>query len=285
MINILDAIVNISKIEDLTINEITFGSNRANNMGEGLETFIKDAFTNSFLEHDKNVRLQKYSEVFSYQGSKNNPPDLMLKNGDALEIKKVESLTTDLQLNSSYPKAKIYSNSNLINNHCKNSEVWAEKDFIYTIGHIPKGTHKLSSLWFVYGSIYAADENCYINIKESLTESLENNPEINFSETNEIGRVNFVDPLKITNLRIRGMWLLQPPYKVFKHIHEYTNEGEFQCFLLIPEDKYYSFPKKSRDEIENSKIILIENVKVENPNNPVNLINSKLITYKQNIQK
>lgn len=48
MKNILDAIVNISIIEDLTINEITFGNNRANNMGEGLESFIKDAFTNTF---------------------------------------------------------------------------------------------------------------------------------------------------------------------------------------------------------------------------------------------
>ncbi|MEZ4877310.1 MAG: NgoPII family restriction endonuclease [Flavobacterium sp.] len=281
MKNILDAIVNISIIEDLTINEITFGNNRANNMGEGLESFIKDAFTNTFLEDDKNIRLKKYNEVFSYQGSKNNPPDLMLKNGDALEIQKVESLTTDLQLNSSYPKAKLFSNSTLINNHCKKSEEWTEKDFIYTIGHIPKGTNKLSSLWFVYGSIYAADENCYISVKNSLTEGLEKKPDINFSETNEIGRVNFVDPLKITNLRVRGMWLLQPPYKVFKHIHNYSNDGKFQCFLLIPEDKYYKLPKDSRDRIEGLTIISIEDVKVENPNNPADLINIKFITYKQ----
>lgn len=278
--NILEAFYNISNIEDLTINEITFGNNRANNMGEGLESFIKDSFTNTFFENDKNIRNQKYNEIFSYQGSKNNPPDLMLKNGDALEIKKVESLTTDLQLNSSYPKAKLFANSTLINKHCKNCENWDEKDFIYTVGHIPKGTNKLSSLWFVYGTLYAADEKCYTNVKNSLTESLENNSDIDFSETKEIGRVNFVDPLKITNLRIRGMWLLQPPYKVFKHIHEYSNQINFQCFLIIPNDKYSTFPIESRNKIENHKQISIKNIQLENPNNPVNLIDSKLITIK-----
>lgn len=280
MINILDAIYNISLIEDLTINEITFGNNRANNMGEGLEVFIKDAFANTFSIKDKNLRLLKYNEIFSYQGAKNNPPDLMLKNGDAIEIKKVENLATDLQLNSSYPKSKLFSNNSLINIHCRKAEEWIEKDFIYTVGHIPKGTNKLSSLWFVYGSIYAADEDVYVNIKDSLTQSLENNKEIDFSETNEIGRVNFVDPLRITNLRIRGMWLLQPPYKVFKHIHKYSNSNKFQCILIIPENKYISFPENSRNKIENSSRITIENARVENPNNPVDLIAVKLITYK-----
>ena len=43
MINILDAIYNIAQRDELEIKDITFGNNRANNMGEGLETFIKDS--------------------------------------------------------------------------------------------------------------------------------------------------------------------------------------------------------------------------------------------------
>ena len=280
MSNLLEAIFNISKIENLTVNEIKFGNNRANNMGEGLETFIKDSFTNTFLETDKIKRIEKYSEVFSYEGSKNSPPDLMIKNGDAIEIKKVESLTSELQLNSSFPKSKLFSKSPLINKHCRECENWSEKDFIYTIGHIPSNSNKLSSLWFVYGSIYAADEEVYLKIKDELTKNLEDNKEFNFSTTNEIGRLNFVDPLKITNLRIRGMWLLQPPSKVFKEFYEYDQNASFQCFAFIPSEKYYSFPLESRKKIENSNKILIQNIKVQNPNNPVNLIDTKLITFK-----
>jgi len=126
----------------------------------------------------------------------------MIKGGIAIEVKKTESLTSELQLNSSHPKAKLYSNSKLINKHCRASkeDKWTEKDFVYVVGHIPKGTNTLSSIWFIDGSIYAADEDVYLNLKDSLTENLENNAEIDFSPTNEIGRVNFVDPLKITNL-------------------------------------------------------------------------------------
>jgi len=40
----------------------------------------------------------------------------MPKGGDALEVKKTETLSTELQLNSSHPKAKLFSNSTLINN-------------------------------------------------------------------------------------------------------------------------------------------------------------------------
>lgn len=280
MKNILDAIYNISLIENLTVNEISFGNNRANSMGEGLEAFIKDAFTDTFSETDKLKCIEKYSQVFSYEGSKNNPPDLMLKNGDALEIKKVESLTAELQLNSSYPKSKLFSKSPLINNHCRECEEWTEKDFIYTIGHIPSNSKKLSSLWFVYGSIYSADEDVYLTIKDELTKNLENNEEFNFSTTNEIGRLNFVDPLKITNLRIRGMWLLQPPYKVFKDFYDYNKEASFQSFAFIPTEKYLSFSIESRNKIENSTSITIKDIKVQNPNNPVNLIDTKLITFK-----
>ena len=34
-----------------------------------------------------------------------------------------------------------------------------------------------------------------------------------FAETKELGRVNQVDPLGITNLRIRGMWQIETQEK------------------------------------------------------------------------
>lgn len=134
----------------------------------------------------------------------------------------------------------------------------------------------------IYGSIYAADEDVYTGLKNIITESLENTAGISFSETKELGRVNYVDPLKITNMRIRGMWLLQPPVKVFDYVYQYDKELKFQLIAIIPQDKYNSFPSESKARIEDSinETLSINDVKVKNPNNPVNLIDCKLITLK-----
>lgn len=280
MSNILEAIYNISQLKDLNVKSITFGSNRANNMGEGLESFVKDAFANVFDEEDENKRNLQYDKIYSFQGSKRNPPDLMLKGGPAIEVKKVESLTSELQLNSSHPKAKLDSTSEFITKTCRDSEKWTQKDFIYVVGHAPKGTKKLSSLWFVYGGVYAASENTYTSLKTEIGGAIEGINTIDFSETKELGRVNQVDPLKITNLRIRGMWLLQQPYSVFKYIHNYEEGKKFQCFAIIPTAKYENLPMDSIKKLSSiPNNLLIEDVKVKDPNNPAKLIDCKLIKY------
>lgn len=285
MSNLLEAVYNISNLANLTVQDITLGKNRANDLGEGLEAFVKNAFANAFGERDKANRIAKYAAVFSYEGGTRNPPDLMLKGGDAVEVKKVESLSNMLQLNSSYPKAKLSADSSLISKHCKEAEEgnWKQKDFVYVIGHIPPKSknknNKLTSLWFIDGSIYAADKTIYSSLKKDLTTNIEAIPGIDFSPTKELGRVNAADPLKITNLRIRGMWFMYPPYKVFDYVHEYDDQKNFQCILLLPKDKYHRFPKESRAKIETSTSITSKEVKVQNPNNPADLVTCFLIKY------
>ena len=44
MTDILKAIHNISKLENWNIEEVILSSNRAISMGEGLESFVKNAF-------------------------------------------------------------------------------------------------------------------------------------------------------------------------------------------------------------------------------------------------
>jgi hypothetical protein len=282
MSNILEAIVGIANLPQLDVQQLTFGNNRANNVGDGLEIFIKDAFSNNLTETNEENKLQAYSRIFSYEGSLTRPPDLMIRGGDAIEVKKTESITSELQLNSSHPKAKLYSSSSLINAYCRDCETWDEKDIIYTVGHIPKNSKVLSSLWMIYGNIYAADEDVYTGLKSIITDSIQANQDINFSETNELGRVNFVDPLKITNMRIRGMWLLQPPVKVFDYRYTYDARLKFQLVAIIPEKKYYSFPESSRKMIEGGNIeyLDINSVEIKNPNNPVNMVLCKLITLR-----
>ena len=280
MTDILKAIHNISKLENWNIEEVILSSNRAISMGEGLESFVKNAFADTFKIENQNEKHLLFSEIFSYEGSKRTPPDLMIKNGDAFEIKKTEVLSTEIQLNSSHPKSKLFKTSTLINNHCKNCETWEEKNFHYIIGHIPKGKNVLSSIWFIDGSVYAADEEVYTNIKDSISDVLENSNEFDFSETNEIGRINYVDPLKITNLRIRGMWLLQPPYKVFDYLELYDYNANFQSIALIANENYFNYSEENRKLIENNSNISITEVYVKNPNNPIQLIESKSIIFK-----
>ena len=75
--------------------------------GAYLENYIKDSFANTFEVKDEQKRLEIFSEKFSWLGNQNHPPDIMIKGGDAIEVKKTQSARSDLALNSSYPKPNI----------------------------------------------------------------------------------------------------------------------------------------------------------------------------------
>lgn len=278
MTNILEAIINIANNPILEIRNHYSGRNRANNVGEALETFVKDAFANLIVATDEQERMKRYNEVFSWLGNQNHPPDIMIRNGDAIEVKKTQSANSDLALNSSYPKSNIQSSSSMITNECRVCEKWTEKDLIYCVGHT--NDEAINSLWMVYGNIYAAKQETYQIIKQKITDGINEIPNVELAITNELGRVNRVDPLGITNLRIRGMWQIQNPRRVFNYLHVPTN-NKFELVSLIPTEKYNSFPIESIKKIENlgNENLTIENVNVHDPNNPANLIEVKLIKF------
>ncbi|MFV0501829.1 MAG: NgoPII family restriction endonuclease [Bacteroidales bacterium] len=278
MTNILEAIINIVNNPDFEIKNRYSGRNRINNIGEALEIFIKDAFANTLILEKESDILNVYNEEFSWLGNQNHPPDIIIRNGDAIEVKKTQSQNSDLALNSSYPKSTIQSNSTLITKECRECENWTEKDIIYCIGHT--SDISINSLWMVYGSIYAAKHETYQQIKQKITEGISEIPNIELAETNELGRVNRVDPLGITNLRIRGMWQIQNPRKVFRYL--FNEEDNNNLVAIIPKYKYDSFPKESKDKIEKliDSRLTITDQKVKNPNNPAELIEVKLIVFK-----
>ena len=104
MTNILEAIYNIVNQKNFEIRAMYSGRNRANGMGDALENYIKDAFAGTFGVSDELQKMQTYNQKFSWLGSQNNPPDIMIKGGDAIEVKKTQSANSSLALNSSYPK-------------------------------------------------------------------------------------------------------------------------------------------------------------------------------------
>ena len=243
-------------------------------MGEALQKFIADAFADTFEITNEEQRNIKYEKTFSYQGNQNNPPDAIIRGGDAIEIKKVEgNKPKTIPLNSSYPKDKLYANSSMITDECRKCEdLWKEKDIIYTVGIIQD--KYLKSLCFVYGEDYAASPDIYEKIKNAIKNGISKIPHIEFAKTNEISRVNRVDPLGITYLRVRGMWGIDIPFEVFNYI---TNKQKY--FAIINVKKYNSFPEKSRQLIEKSKGIVITDHKIKNPNNPAKLKDVKLICF------
>lgn len=90
MSNIINAIYNLINNPVIELREFYKSKNRANNMGEALEEYVKDLFANTINESDEQSRLAKISDTFSYLGNQNNPPDSMLYLGDAIEVKKIE---------------------------------------------------------------------------------------------------------------------------------------------------------------------------------------------------
>lgn len=163
MSNIINAIIQLVKNPKFELRKYSESHNRANNMGEALEEYIKDIFAGTVNESDENIRNQKLSEVFSYLGNQNNPPDSMLRGGDAIEVKKIESNDSSLALNSSYPKAKLFADSPMIKNACRTCENWTVKDMIYAVGVVDD--NNIKSLALVYGDDYCAEKSVYEQIK------------------------------------------------------------------------------------------------------------------------
>lgn len=279
--NIIKSIINLVNNPIIRLREYSESHNRANNMGEALEEYVKDIFAGTVYEMDNASRNRSISQCFSYLGNQNNPPDSIIRGGDAIEVKKIESKTSGLALNSSYPKAKLFSTSNMITDACIRCEQWTEKDIIYVVGVL--NNNILSNLCMVYGVDYAASEELYKRIKSVISLGVNSIQGVEFSETNELGRVNRVDPLGITYLRVRGMWGIDNPMKVFNYVYHRDDTKDFNFMALININKYESFFEDTvqlehlATEVEG---LSITDVEIKTPDNPAALRNAKLITYK-----
>jgi len=207
MSNILRAIINIAENPIVELKAQYTGRNTINNIGEALEAYIQDAFAGTITEENTKIRDEKITNTFSYLGNQNNPPDIILKNSDAIEVKKIQSRGSAIALNSSYPKNKLFSNDSKITDACRECEVWDIKDIIYAVG--VTDDKYLKHLWLVYGDCYAASREVYSRIGKTIKEGVKEIPDIEFSETKELGRVNRVDPLVLQQHCIDGYRAIQ----------------------------------------------------------------------------
>ena len=280
MANLLEAVLQIIKDPFIELQNYRRVRNRANAIGDALEKYVKDFFALTVREDSEETRNQIFSQVFSYSGNQNNPPDLILRDGDAIETKKVQSPNSALALNSSYPKAKLYAESNMITSACRMCEDWREKDIAYVIGYTTDVS--LKYLWIVYGDCFAASSEVYERIRRTISEGVNCIPGVEFTDSKEIAKVKKVDPLGITDLRIRGMWHIENPHTIFHYLNCTVPGARFQLIVLMRKSKFDTFPDKDREALRNLKIrnYEIREVRFKNPDNPAQLIDGVLITFR-----
>jgi len=281
MPNILTAIANIASFKENNLKDYaTKYLIRINAVGDRLEFYIEDAIAGTFKKKQQEKK-KEYNKVFSYQGSQNHPPDDIIKNGDAFEIKKIEGLKNSIALNSSPPKSTLLSSDPRITAECRNCERnWKEKDIFYVVGSVKNNIIKY--LFFVQGKCYAADHFVYKNLHAPLKKEISSvlkAKKLQGKKTVELGGVKNVDPLGVTSLRIRGMWNIENPISIFSNIINFDVNKGFSVFALMEKKKYESFPSKDRKNIEKNKDISVQDAKIKNPNNPKELIDAKLISF------
>lgn len=254
--NILEAICKIS-VHSGTLTEYKTPNarNKMNALGTLAELHIQQMFGGD--------------EKFSYLGNDTNPPDIILKNSDAIEVKKFESDSSSIQLNSSYPKKYLYRDDSKITAACKEVDGgnWISKDMLYIL--VKAQNEQIHNYWFVYGDCYCADRNTYTKVIDRMTESIELLDTVELSETNEIARLNRVDPLGITYLRVRGMWGISHPNVTFSYIDGNLKKYRINCILR--KEKYMSFPDSSKQllsEMVQQGNLSISEIEVKNPDNP-----------------
>lgn len=275
---IIDAIVNLVSNPIVTLGREYRSRNRANSMGEALEEYVKDLFAGTF-KCEPQERYERFERVFSYLGNNSNPPDAMLRGGDAIEVKKIESLDASLALNSSYPKHTLRADSPMISDACRDAERWTEKDMLYVVGVVQNSM--LRHLAMVYGLDYCASENCYRGLKTRIAQGVNAIEGVEFAQTRELGRINRVDPLGITYMRVRGMWGIENPWSAFRYVYRRDMRRQLNFMCLVNREKWERIPDRERlreTALANPRLTLSD-VRVKNPDNPARLNEAVLISF------
>jgi hypothetical protein len=120
----------------------------------------------------------------------------------------------------------------------------------------------------------------YEKIRLKIKYGIETIQDVEFQNTKELGRVNRVDPLGITFLRIRGMWGIENPFKVFDYLLKRDTNCNFNFMAIINESKWKSLEGKNKLEKiismnPNSKLF---KGNIKNPDNPAILKKAYVIS-------
>ena len=279
--NILVAIKNISDLENNNLSDYFESySAKIENVRQQIQYYLKDAISETSKSAKEKKPKDRYNRIFSYEGNKNSPPDLIIKNGDAFIIRKNQTFKGSLNLGNSPPKDCLTWNDPWIIKNCRKVDggQWDKKDIFYVAYMVERS--KIRYFYFVQGRCFIAEKEVYNqtiqNLKKIIKSYLKSKG-LHTTLTSELGKINKIDPLEVTTLRIRDVWKIQNPIKIFSDIYKYTKNQEFTLTALMLKTKFESFPKKDIKNIMTDKLINIRDEKIKDPNNPTEIIDVKLI--------
>lgn len=262
-----------------------------------------DAKHQDFKNYVKNL----FGNSFSYIGNPANTPDLMLREGDAIEIASVrcqlegekffqcddkkitetDSPVGDVLLNNVPPMQFLDKFNPLISKKCRESGDWGrnrQRDIIYVVGVLEE--NRLRCLSMVYGRDYCAKNDYYSDVRRYIRGRL-NDEKIslamhtNSEKSHELARINRFDPLGLTSARLYTHWRIKNPWRAFNYLYRRPKGTEFDFMCVINADKLHSFGNFGTlwflsEYLPNLRII---EVKIRNPDNPKTLRDAVLVTY------
>lgn len=281
--NILTAIKNISVFKNTNLNDYfkDYSSSQINTPRQQIEYYVRDAISGSLTLGKKEKSAEQYKKTFSYIGTKNKPPDLIIKGGDTIVIRTNSRSKGSLTFSNSPPKDRLNWNDPWVlrDRRTVGSGQWNSKDIFYVNGWIDR--KQLKYLYFVQGRCYIPEGNVYTKKINGIKTNIEKylaSEGLQVNNTIGLGKVSNMDPLGITNLRINGIWKVKSPLKTFSDLYSYDRRQRFTLIALMLKNKFESFPRKDIESIKADKKIKLKDVKIKNPNNPVQKIEAKLIT-------
>lgn len=276
--NVLIALYNILSRNSSILTPIFRSNGSANAAGDSLEFFVKDMFCTGASQYQYEHEKQKiYDQYLSWSGDSSHFPDFIVNGGVGVEPKKMNNQSkASISLNSSYPKDYIYPDSqNIPNENLIIEDVeWEKKEVVYVAGNLNSKTNKLLSLWMVYGNTFIADRKVYLNLVDEIREAIEET-NATLKKSKELARAIGIDPLKHSNLRVRGMYELHHPALVFnQYIDDLEpNDDSTKIFLVILKSDLEQLEKSNKNPdftafYKDGKLVKKE-ITLPNPNNPI----------------
>lgn len=216
--NIIDAILTLIRRNNFDLVENDSKKDAKHN---DFKNYVKNIFANSFdLKNNISELERRWAETFSFIGTQVETPDLILRYGDAVEVKTIllrqndneESIPKKNILLSNVPPMQFLDRENpLISKNCREFMEWQKisgKDIIYVVGVLKE--KQLHCLSMVYGQDYFASNDCYSGIRDKIKELykdkiIKNNPK----EIKELARINDFDPLGLTQARLYAHWYIK----------------------------------------------------------------------------
>jgi hypothetical protein len=253
---------NYAEMDEPSLDDVYDSAISINSAGERMEYFIKDLLAKSINKESADEKAAEHKKYLSWLGSQNHPPDLMIRDGPAIEVKKSRGKHRKLQLNSSTPRIKLRADMDRVNSDCANCEDWSEKDMVYALGSRVSKSN-VGFIWVVYGDCWCDKSEVYKEVTDDLEEAIEESPPTNGTldmSGNEIAKVRDVGSGMGAEHRTRSMWSIGHPAKMFsQYIENYEqklDDGK-PMFVVMPVEKFESADTENKATLRESDSIHI----------------------------